>query len=71
VLGFGNNKLPDIPYFGPWQASGVILGQAIIALGFLLLIPPRHRRYTSQIKQSGEGRDPGDRLPTDINVVID
>lgn len=71
VLGFGNHKLPDIPYFGPWQASGVIIGQAIIALGFLLLIPPRHRHYTAQLKQPEEDWDQGERVPTDINVVID
>jgi len=71
VLGFGNHKFPDIPYFGPWQASGVILGQAIIALGFLLLIPPRHRRYTTQLKQPEEDQVQGDRMPTDINLVID
>ncbi len=71
VLGFGNHKFPDIPFFGPWQASGVILGQAIIALGFLLLIPPRHRRYTTQLKQPQEAKDQGERMPKDINLVID
>jgi hypothetical protein len=71
VLGFGNHKLPDIPYFGPWQASGVILGQAIIALGFLLLIPPRHRRYSSQSKQPKEDSAHRERMPKDVNVVID
>lgn len=71
VLGFGNHKLPDIPYFGPWQASGVIFGQAIIALGFLLLIPPRHRRYAAQPKQPEEDMIGERRIPKDINVVID
>ena len=71
VLGFGNHKFPGIPYFGPWQASGVILGQAIIALGFLLLIPPRHRRYTTQLSQPKEDRGQEERIPKDLNVVID
>lgn len=39
VFGFGNQPFPQIPHFGPWQASGVMLGEIIIALGFLLLIP--------------------------------
>ena len=39
VFGFGNQPFPQIPYFGPWQALGVILGELIIILGFLLLIP--------------------------------
>lgn len=39
VFGFGSNRLPDIPFFGPWQAGGVVFGEAIIAIGFVLLIP--------------------------------
>jgi hypothetical protein len=39
VFGFGNQPFPAIPYFGPWQAIGVMVGQITIALGFLLLIP--------------------------------
>jgi len=39
VFGIGNQPFPKIPYFGPWQATGVILGEIIIALGFLMLIP--------------------------------
>jgi len=39
VFGFGNQPFPQIPYFGPWQAIGVMVGEIIIALGFLLLIP--------------------------------
>jgi hypothetical protein len=39
VFGMGAQTLPDNPYFGPLQASGVLTGQFIIALGLLLLIP--------------------------------
>lgn len=39
VFGLGAQPLPNIPYFGPWQAAGVISGQVLIAVGFLLLIP--------------------------------
>lgn len=41
VFGMGSQSFPKVPYFGPWQASGVLIGQAIIAIGFLLLIPYR------------------------------
>jgi hypothetical protein len=44
VFGFGSQTLPFI-YFGPLQARGVEIGEAIIALGFLMLIPytnPQH-----------------------------
>lgn len=39
VFGMGAQTLPDNPYFGPLQATGVLIGQFIIALGFLMLIP--------------------------------
>ena len=39
VFGFGTQTFPDIPYFGPWQAAGVMAGEMVIALGFMLLIP--------------------------------
>jgi hypothetical protein len=39
VFGMGSQPLPDVPYFGPWQAGGVLIGESIIALGFLMLIP--------------------------------
>lgn len=44
VFGFGNHTFPTIPYFGPVQALGVMIGQALIAIGFLLLIPYHHIR---------------------------
>lgn len=39
VFGMGSQPLPNVPYFGPWQAIGVLVGQVLIAFGFLLLIP--------------------------------
>ncbi len=44
VFGLGSQPLPAIPYFGPWQASGVFIGQVFIAIGFLLLIPYRVKK---------------------------
>ena len=41
VFGFGTQLSPRVPYFGPWQAVGVQIGEAMIAIGFLLLIPYR------------------------------
>ena len=41
VFGFGSQPWPEIPAFGRWQARGVILGEIVIAIGFLLLIPTR------------------------------
>ncbi len=41
VFGFGSHLPPLTPIFGPLQATGVMIGQAIIAIGFILLIPFR------------------------------
>jgi hypothetical protein len=41
VAGMGSQPLPGVPYFGPWQAMGVLIGEILIALGFLMLIPYR------------------------------
>lgn len=44
IFGMGSHPFPRVPYFGPWQAAGVLIGQGIIALGFLMMIPFRHRQ---------------------------
>jgi hypothetical protein len=48
IFGMGSQSFPQVPYFGPWQASGVLIGQGIIVLGFLLFIPFRPRKKTSR-----------------------
>lgn len=44
VFGLGNHTFPNIPYFGPWQAIGVMIGEAVILVGFLMIIPYPSRR---------------------------
>jgi hypothetical protein len=51
IFGFGSQPLPKLPYFGPWQARGVEVGQFLIALGFLLMIP--YRRGARRAKRLG------------------
>jgi len=46
IFGLGNQPFPEIPYYGPWQAAGVVIGEVIIALGFLLLVPHPKRNET-------------------------
>jgi len=41
IAGMGSQPLPGIPYFGPWQATGVLIGEIVIAIGFLMLVPYR------------------------------
>ncbi len=39
VFGMGSQPLPGVPYFGPWQATGVLVGQVIIGIGLLMMMP--------------------------------
>ncbi len=41
LFGFGSQPPPQVPYFGPLQATGVLIGLSVIAVGFLLMIPFR------------------------------
>ncbi len=41
VFGMGSQPLPGVPYFGPWQATGVLIGQVVISLGLLMMMPYR------------------------------
>jgi hypothetical protein len=46
IFGFGSQTLPVVPRFGAWQKIGVISGQFIIAVGFLMMIfYPRWMRF--------------------------
>jgi len=47
VFGMGSQTVPKVPYFGPWQAGGVLIGEIVIAIGFLMVIP--YRFYLSRI----------------------
>ena len=44
VFGFGRQPWPLIPRFGRWQSRGVLVGEVIIAVGFLLMVPPRTKK---------------------------
>jgi hypothetical protein len=50
VFGLGTQPLPGVPFFGPWQAVGVQIGQGLIAAGMLMLTP-YHR-----LKKNGAAR---------------
>ncbi len=39
VFGLGTRPLPSVPFFGFWQARGVLAGEIVILLGFILLLP--------------------------------
>ena len=39
IFGMSVQANPEVPFFGPWQAGGVTLGMAVVALGLLMLVP--------------------------------
>jgi hypothetical protein len=60
VFGFGSEALPRIPNFGIWQQRGVMFGEIIIALGFILLIP---------FRQGAEEEPPEEDAPSRVEVI--
>lgn len=44
VFGMGTQPLPGVPFFGPLQSVGMEIGQAVIALGFLMTVPYRRKK---------------------------
>jgi hypothetical protein len=65
IFGFGSQVSPDIPYYGPWQQTGVLIGEAVIALGFIFQIPFRlpHQSADEPAKDKRENQS--------IQIVID
>jgi hypothetical protein len=39
IFGIGSHPLPGVPVFGVWQARGMEIGLAIIAIGFVMMFP--------------------------------
>jgi hypothetical protein len=50
VFGMGTQAVPKTPYFGPWQAGGVLIGQFVIAAGFLMVVP--YQFYLHRLNRS-------------------
>lgn len=71
VFGLGSQSLPKVPYFGPWQMRGVMLGQAVIALGFLLLIPPRTRRGLWDDRPLAPPKDQADKEKAKPEILVE
>jgi hypothetical protein len=52
LFGMGGQVFPRHPYFGPLQAIGVQIGEAVIAAGFILLLPFQRRKKPDTPKQA-------------------
>lgn len=49
VFGFGSNNYPAIPVFGIYQQIGVLVGELVIAVGLLMLIP--YKRHQPEFQE--------------------
>ncbi len=43
ILGVGSHPLPGVPVFGVWQARGMEIGLALIAIGFVMMFPYKRK----------------------------
>ena len=67
VFGFGTQLSPSIPYYGPWQAFGVLFGEAVIILGFIFQIPFTFRRESAEANpEDNDQPEPGN-----VNIVFE
>jgi len=48
VFGFGSTLPAQVPSFGPLQAAGVQVGEVLVAIGFLMLIPHKTPEKTGR-----------------------
>ncbi|MEX2162119.1 MAG: hypothetical protein WD751_09410 [Anaerolineales bacterium] len=39
VFGLGTRPLPAVPFFGYWQGTGVLAGQIVMIIGFVMMSP--------------------------------
>ena len=53
IFGFGTQLAPEIPFYGPWQAMGVLFGEIVIVIGFIFQIPFRQRLDREENLQKG------------------
>jgi hypothetical protein len=64
VFGFGSHKPPNMSFFGPWQARGVVIGELVIAVGFFMLIPLFFHPPALEPPQDGKNQD----KPITVNI---
>lgn len=39
VFGLGTRPLPSVPFFGYWQGRGVLIGEIVTIIGFVMMAP--------------------------------
>ena len=67
IFGFGTQLAPEIPYYGPWQAMGVLFGEIVIVVGFIFQVP--FRQHSDQEEADSDETDKSD--SGQVNLVFD
>ncbi|MCJ7536278.1 MAG: hypothetical protein WA997_19525 [Anaerolineales bacterium] len=67
IFGFGTQLAPEIPFYGPWQAMGVLFGEIIIAVGFIIQIPFKLRRDEPEAPIDGQDKSDS----SQVNIVFE
>lgn len=67
IFGFGTQLAPEIPYYGPWQAIGVLFGEIVIVVGFIFQIPFRQRSDQGEAHNDEKDKSDSDQ----VNLVFD
>lgn len=67
IFGFGTQLAPQIPYYGPWQAMGVLFGEIVIVVGFIFQIPFQ-RRSASQEPLADNQKESGS---SQVDIVFE
>ena len=67
IFGFGTQLSPEIPYYGPWQAMGVLFGEVVIIIGFIFQIP--FRKPGERLEPSTEDDESFEQ--TELNIVLE
>lgn len=65
VFGIGSHPLPGVPFFGPLQSDGVVVGQCITAVGLVMLFIPSIERMLIRVLRKG----PSPELLNDSNAA--
>lgn len=45
VFGIGSHALPNVPFFGVWQARGMEIALGVIAMGFIMMFPYPRKKH--------------------------
>jgi hypothetical protein len=67
IFGFGTQLAPEIPFYGPWQAMGVLFGEIVIMIGFIFQIPFRLRDNQPELTNEDEEKS----ASSQINIVVE